>query len=475
VRRQIIDEEDLGKLAGAVVAILERQGVRVEHEGALDALEEAGLPVDRSRHVVRFREEDVTAFVEGRPDRGCHRLLGVPPHEYSTGMGYEIDPYYYDYATRSARLGTREDLITLVRLGHVLEEVSQVGAPVVMGDVDPRIEPVEAMVTCALCTNKPVSGVTLYPEHNKYFIEIADILYDTVNDTRFIGTGGFITSPLTVSGRVCDLIFAARDLGLKRVSCGTMAIAGMSAPVTPAGCAAVAAAEILGGWLVARAINGDIEQFTGGTCTGVLDMRTMRACFGAPEAALQDAAVALLFADHFGGGVGVAGLGYTDAQVPGLQCAYEKMFKGVCIAGALGQPLRVHNPGIIDAGRTFSPTQFMLDIELDQSLWQFDRGIEVTENALGLDAVWEAGIRSGAEGFLGTRHTLENYRSAIWYPQLLDRRTDSKLGGGAEAPILTKAEQRWKDAVARYEGPEMDAAKVTALKEVVERARSDLL
>jgi trimethylamine---corrinoid protein Co-methyltransferase len=474
-RREIVDREGLRRLAGAVVAILARQGVRVEHEGAWQALRQAGsATLDESEHVARFPESAVAAFLEGRPDRNRHHLEHRPAATYGVSLGFEIDPYFYDYPTRTARLGTRADVVAMTALGEVLPEVGEVGAAVVMNDVDPRLEAVESLVTVALHTGKPVSAVSLYPQENRYFADVATILYGEGQSHRYIGTGGFLTSPMTLGARVGDLMFAAKEWGVAHASAATMAIAGMTAPITPVGCAAMGAAEILGGWLVAQAVNPALGSFSGGTATGMLDMRTMRACFGTPECALQDALIRLVFEQEFGGGIGISGPGYTDAQVPGLQCVYEKMSKGMTIQAVCGYPLHVGNPGIVDAGRTFSPVQFMLDLDVDRSLWQFDHGVAVNDETLGLEAVWESGLQSGS-GYVCAEHTLRHYRSDVWYPRLIDRRTDLAQGGGDEAGILARAEEAWRAAVARYEQPEMDPAKVRALNEVVERARRELL
>ena len=473
-RRSIADKEDLRRLAGAVVAILGRQGVRVEHEGAWEALHATGAQLDRSERIARFPEREVMRFLEARPDRGQQRLEAPTPPTYSADMGFEIDPYYYDYPDRSARLGTRADVVAMTSLAECLPEVTSVGAAVVMSDVDPRLEAVESLVTVALHTSKTVSAVSLYPHENPYFSEIAEIMFGAGQGHRYLGAGGFLTSPMTLGARVGDLMFAAKEWGAKRASASTMAIAGMSAPVTTAGCAAMGAAEILGGWMVAHAINPAIERYSGGVATGALDMRTMRACFGTPECALQDALIRLVFEQEFGGGIGISGPGYTDGQVPGLQVVYEKMSKGMTIQAACGYPLHIGNPGIIDAGRTFSPVQFMLDLDVDRSLWQFDRGVSITDETLGLDSILEAGIRSGGS-YLASDHTMRHFREAMWYPRLFDRRTDTAQGGGDEAGILRRAEEAWRDAVASYRQPEIAPEKAKALQSVLDRARLELI
>lgn len=473
-RREIVDRAGVTRLAEAVLAIVERQGVRVEHDGAWKAVTAEGVArLDEGERIARFPEAAVRRFLESRPDRDRQRPEPRVAATYSAQLGFEIDPYYYDYPSRTARLGSRDDLINMTMLGEVIPEVRSVGAAVVMSDVNPRLEAVESLVTVALHTSKPVSAVSLYPHENRYFSDVATILYGADQASRYLGVGGFLTSPLTLGARVGDLLFAARDWGVHRASAATMAIAGMSAPITPVGCAAMGAAEILGGWLVAHAVNPAIERYGGGAATGILDMRTMRACFGTPECALQDALIYLVFEQEFGGGVGISGAGYTDAQVPGLQCVYEKMAKGMTAQAATGQPLHIGNPGIVDAGRTFSPVQFMLDLDVDRSLWQFDRGVVVDEETLGLEAIWEAGLQTGG-GYVCAGHTLRHYRTDVWYPRLLDRRTDLSQGGGCEAGILARAEEAWRAAVACYEKPEMEPAKARALNEVLERARREL-
>ena len=66
-----------------------------------------------------------------------------------------------------------------------------------------------------------------------------------------------------------------------------MVVSGASAPITPAGAAAVGLAEILGGWTILRAL-GVAPPYSGGIASGSMNMRTGAVSFGSPEAMVQD-------------------------------------------------------------------------------------------------------------------------------------------------------------------------------------------
>ena len=84
------------------------------------------------------------------------------------------------------------------------------------------------------------------------------------------------------------------------------------------------------------------------------------------KALLADLGVCELFDRRFGGGVYVsAGADYIDARVPGLQAAYERTYTTMAIASFTstyfgGQRFFMGGDGTLDAGRIFSPVQFII-------------------------------------------------------------------------------------------------------------------
>ncbi len=221
-------------------------------------------------------------------------------------------------------------------------------------------------------------------------------------------------------------------------------------------------------------------------------MRSSKACFGTPEAALQDAGTAELFERRLGGQCGIAGPGYIDGRVPGLQVVYEKLLKAHVFHTLRGHPLRLGNPGLIDAGSVYSPTQLMVELELNEGLHHADLQVPVTEELIGLRTIHEV-VATARATFLTTDHTLAHFRE-LWHPELADRAArpfgglrvargatpsgaEGRPAGDAadEEQVLTKADAKWRRIVAEHVPPDIEPARVREVERVVAAARRHLL
>lgn len=202
-------------------------------------------------------------------------------------------------------------------------------------------------------------------------------------------------------------------------------------------------------------------------------MRTTKGCFGTPESAIQDACVVQLFEARLGGHAHISGPGYIDATAPGLQAVYEKTVKAHVFNACLGMPLRLGNAGLIDAGAVHSPTQYVLELELNAGLVRSDWEVPVDEEHLALDDILTLGPGE-ASNFLQTDHTLKHCRDA-WYGDLLDKGARALADGVDEERLLERADEYWRDIVAGHTPPEIDEERKRAVCEVVERARRELM
>jgi trimethylamine:corrinoid methyltransferase-like protein len=202
-------------------------------------------------------------------------------------------------------------------------------------------------------------------------------------------------------------------------------------------------------------------------------MRTTKGCFGTPEAALQDVGVVELFQARLGGHAGVSGTGYIDATAPGLQAVYEKAAKAYIFSRCFGRQLRLGNPGLIDAGALYSPTQYVLELELNAGLARADWEVPVDDEHIALDDILAVGPGQ-KRNFLTTDHTLRHCREA-WAPRLLDKGARALADSRDEEQLLQRADEHWREVVASHTPPAIDEDRRRAVWEAVERARRELV
>lgn len=443
----------------------------VHHPGMLEALAAKGAQVPEGQQRARMSEALIDEVVGMQlpwglvPDRSPARSSDL----YFADLGFEIAPLYYDFDLGRARPATHEDLANMAKLGQMLPQVRTICAPLTLSGVSPLLEPFESFLTLARLTDKPIGASSLIPAHHPYFAELGQILYGQPG--YYIHSGAWMTSPLCISERAGELFRLAPQYGHTTADAGTMVIAGLSGPITTAGAIVVGAAEILGTWIGALAVQPGLTGFSGHVATGVLDPRTSRGSFGGPEPILQDLGICELFDHCFGGGIGMSGLGYTDGKVPGLQVSFEKVTKSLAMSRTRGLVPRISSPGLLDAGRAFSPVQYLIDLEMDRCLWHLHRELDVSAEGIGLDTILEATAQYGSS-FIGLEHTARHMRD-LWLPTLMDRTVnypppDRRL----EGRILEAANARWKELVSAWQP--VERPELASVEQVIERARQEL-
>ncbi len=471
-RWYVVDPEKAEVLDTHVRRVLKECGVWVHHEGMLDALAGKGARVDAGERRAHLTDDLIDEAVALQKTSDLVGQRGIPTvgDEYTQSLGFEIAPVYYDFDTARPRNATPEDLIAMTKLGQMIPEVKSIGAAVSVVGINQLLEPLESFLIVATHSDKPISAVSLLAAHSPYFEKFGEIL--TGDRSRYIGGGGWLPSPLCISERMGEMMRVAPEYGKTVVGGGSMCIAGLSAPVTQAGAIVLGAAEVLGGWIGGLAIQPKVTGFRAGVCTGVVDPRTSRGSFGGPDPVRQDVGICELFDQRYGGGVGVAGWGYVDGKVPGTQVAVEKVMKALFIANARGQAPRVGSPGLIDAGRAFSPVQYLIDLEIDGALWNMYGDLDVSDTAIGMDGILEATAEYGSS-FIGIEHTARSFRQCLWMPEFMDRTVnypppDERL----EGKIALQANAKWKELVAAWEP--VQRPELPDIEAVVARAREEL-
>ena len=468
---QLIDEDEMQRLDEAALRLLSRTGAVIRHDATLARLEAAGCTVERESGRCRFPEKlirDVLAHF-GRPQDNDSTGAANWNPALHTGHGGSF-PHFLEWPDCRRRLATRQDVADMAKMAHVLPEFGSVGQVLTCAEVDSRIEPVWNAVERMSLTDKPIGGgEVLHHENIKHLVRLGELETGVPGDTSLLATCNFSVAPLIFGRRMLDCAIEKAKFRCPHVP-GTMPISGISAPVTLAGTVAVCLAELIVGWVIGYLLDPDLS--VGGiVASGSLDMRTLRACFGSPEAHLQDTATAQVCRRLYGIRVHVA-LGYVDCKTPGIEATYEKLLPLVA-APFLGEGAGI-SPGLLSAGQDYSPVQHLLDLDMLGGWQRFNAGLKVDDDTLALDLV-DAAAHRQRPTFLDSEHTARHYASEQWYPRWLDRQIwqGDRNESGAERRMLDAVNDHWKDAVARYERPELDPGKLAEAEKILAAAEAE--
>jgi trimethylamine--corrinoid protein Co-methyltransferase len=189
----------------------------------------------------------------------------------------------------------------------------------------------------------------------------------------------------------------------------------------------------------------------------VIDLRTGAFAGGGGEIAVLNAASAQV-SNWLGLPSGVAA-SMTDAKAIDAQYGVEKGMTS--LAAALGGGNLIYeSSGMTAALLGVSFEGFVLDDEMHSNTYRMLRGIEVTEENLGFDAICDAVLGDGH--FLGHAQTLASMERDYFYPPLADReqpKTWEDNGGlDAQARAKRKAREILETHYPEYLTPDQDAA-----------------
>ena len=381
-------------------------------------------------------------------------------------------PHLLDWPSGRRRLATRQDVIDMARMAHVLDEFVNVGKVLTCCQVDQRIEPLWASLQLAQVTNKRIGGGEIfYADYIEPLVRMGEVLSGKPNDAGLVASCDFFISPLILDGNQAACFIAKRRFGMANVP-GTMPVSGISAPVTIAGTVTVAVAELMAGWVMGYAVDPRLPA-GGIVSSGSLDMRTLAACFGSPEAMLQDATVVNLCRRLYGINVGAA-TGYVDCKRPGIEAMFQKMLP--LVGAPLGTGWIAGGDGLLSAGQDYSPVQHMLDLEIAAATRRFWGHYEVNDQTIALELI-QSMMKGARTNFLDTEHTAAHYKTEQYYPRWFDRSRwqDREYEVQAERKMLERIDRYCKDAIARYERPDIDQKKVQELRRIFLAAERKIL
>jgi trimethylamine--corrinoid protein Co-methyltransferase len=491
---RVIGKSEMERVHGAALDVLEHTGLILRGRFLLEALAEAGCRVDFRKERAWFPPDLVEKQIQAQRDR--YRMvrssLWYPfcrempesgaawPDEFTVDYGFGT-PVLYDYPEGKYRSPTQADQVTMIKLGDALEPVRAVCAPFICGDVDSRIEVIESSRLLLLHTDKPGWVGTSDRREVQYLAEFARLSMEKLPEHErekilreappFFVHAYCTTSPLKLDTHPCMVLEEALKHKFP-VNFAPMPILGGTTPMTPAGSLVVATAEILGCITAATLVDPDVFYYAT-VITGEMDMRTTQVCYATPAAILTDAALHQLFRFKYGLVVNVEPA-YLEAKCPGMQAAFMKTYRQMALASTVSSSLPI---GLLDNGSVFSPTQAMIDLDVNRAIYQLGRGVEINDRTLCVDLINKLEFCEG-KAYLETEHTLNHFRNIAWDTRLFDRtyRREQELRPReADERILQEADRRWRSLVESHRSPERDSRFRAELDRIVKKAREELL
>jgi trimethylamine--corrinoid protein Co-methyltransferase len=471
---EILSVDQVEQIHRASLRILEEIGVECLGDRALDRFAGAGARVDREHRTVRLETGLVEELIAKAPSRFSLHARN-PARDVALGGDNLVfcsvgGPAFVSDLDRGRRAGNIADFLDYVRVIGALDILHQEGG----GPVEPNDLPVE---TRHLDMYRGLIGLLDKTWHCLGYgaravddaIEMICLARGADRDTlarepsliTIINTN----SPLRLDERMGDGLIEMALHG-QPVVATPFTLAGAMSPVSLAGTLAQQNAEAL--FLVALAqIVRPGTPMVYGAFTSNVDMRSGSPAFGTPEyvkGALASGQLARRY------GLPWRSSNATASNVVDAQAAYESE---MAVWGAVmgGVNLLYQGAGWLEGGLTASYEKLILDAEILQMMSEVLVPIPVDDAALGFDAIAEVG--PGGH-FFGAAHTLERYETAFYQPILSDWRNFETWQADGARTATERANVIWKQLLAEYEPPALDAPVAEALDAFVARRKREI-
>jgi trimethylamine--corrinoid protein Co-methyltransferase len=468
VQFQRLSKAQCQKLYWGCLEILERTGIRLYHQEALDLLKQAGLPATDGNRV-RIPAGMVEKALSTVPKRVTlydrHGRRAMPVDGYRSFFGPGSDCLnIVDHRTGERRKPVLQDVIDGVTVADDLPHIDFVMSMFLPVDVPPP--PVSDRCQMAAMLNhttKPIVFVTTDFAGCVDAVEMAEAVAGGPDALRQKPTVACYINVSTGMRHNQEALQKLLYLAEKRLPAIYVPSTqgGVTAPVTPAGGVATVLAGALAGLVLSQLKQEGAPFIMPGWGANMLDMRTTVMPYADPD----KRALAADFG-HFLG-LPMFGLaGCSDAKTVDQQAGIEAAL--TLVAEALAGGNIIHDLGYLESGLSASLAQLVICNEILGWLEHFLRSVEVSDETLALDLIDEVGPDGD---FLASDHTRKHFRER-WYPSLFERFNYDEWEARGASTLGQRAAERVTKILAEHCAEPLPKEVAKSLHAIVQRAEA---
>jgi trimethylamine--corrinoid protein Co-methyltransferase len=428
---EVLSADQVEAIHAASLRVLAEIGMKVLSQSARDRLAAAGAEVSDGDRMVCCDPAMVKEYMALAPSRFTVKARNpgksVIVGDNHVNFGPVGGPSFVSDMDRGRRAGTFDEMCDFLRVLHSLDIVHLGGA----GSFEPLDLPAETR------------------HLDKYYA--AATLHDKTWGANLLG-GYRARDALEMHCIVHGIEFD--DLPK---------LLGAMAPTTIAGALTQQNAEALFGMMLCQIIRPGTPVVYGGFTSNV-DMKSGAPAFGTPEYVKATQAGAQLARRY---NVPFRSSSTNASNVVDAQAAYESEMS--LWAAVMGHSNIVfHAGGWLEGGLTASFEKLIIDAEMLQMMAEYLAPVIVDEETLAVDAIAE--VAPGGH-FFGAAHTLARYENAFYEPIVSDWRNFETWQEDGALTATQRANAIWKELLAEYEPPPLDAGIRDALEDYVARRK----
>ena len=466
-----MSDEQCRRIHWASLEVMERTGVRLYEQEAIDLVERAGAHVSDG-NLVRIPSGMVEKAFTTVPrrvvlcDRHGNRVMPIEGSGRSGSARSFFGPgsdclNIIDHRTGERRKPVLQDIVEGITIADALPNIDFVMSLVLPVDVPQMVADRYQMEVMLNHTTKPIVFVTTEFSGCVDAVEMAEAVAggpDALRLNPFVACYINVTTGLRHNQEALQKLLYLSGKGLPAFYI-PVGLGGATAPVTVAGCQVIWTVGALVGLVISQLKREGAPYFMAGWGGSALDMRTMIQPYAGPDRRGIAQAMA-----HFYGLPMFSLGGCSDSKCLDGQAAIEMTL--TLISSALNGGHIVHDLGYLESGLCYSLVQLVICDEVLGWIEHSLREVDVSDVALAVDLIHEI----GPDGqYLDSKHTLKHFRTR-WYPALMDRQNhDNWLAQGSKT-LEQRAAARVQDILDKHTPVPLPRDAAQAVRAIVRRA-----
>ncbi len=476
-RYELLGAAAVQKIHDESMRILSKLGIDMYDEEVCDIFEQHGAKVVRGSvevgGTVYLSEDLVMKYIAMAPSQFT-QLARNPQNNVVIGGNKAVfapvyGPPFVQDLDHGRRNGTLEDFQNFIKLTYMSPYLHHSGGTV----CEPQDEPVatrhlDMIYSHIKYSDKAFMGSVTDPKNATDSVKMAEILFgaETIRKTAGLLSLINVSSPRRYDDRMLgDILVYAKARQALLIT--PFLMAGATSPVSMAGTLSLKNAEALAGIALVQMINPGTPCIYGAFMT-TIDLQSGAPVFGSPESQLALFAGKQM-AEYYhlpyrSGGT------FASSKIPDAQAGYESV--QVMMPTVMAQVNFVlHAAGWLENGLVAGYEKFVIDNELCGMYHVWAKGLDMSDEALAFDALEE--VAAGGH-FLGTAHTMRNFRTAFFRTDIFDYNSAEQWTINGALDTYQRANKKWKQQLADYQPPAIDEGLDKELSDFMTHRKKEL-
>ncbi len=466
---RVLTDSQLDELHYAVLEVLEDVGVVVKSGRVIEMLKKAGAYIEGEK--VKMPRSLVEKALRTAPsgfvlyDRNGTRKLLLEGGNCYFGPGpsttYTIDPY-----SGERRHPQKADTAKAARVMDALKNIDFIMDFGTIQDVPARYADLHQLQAILENTIKPIVHWGFDNHNCQVILDMCSVVSGGLEELQkrpFLALFACSNTPLLHTVEALDKLVFTAENNIPFV-CVSAPAAGATAPVSLAGTLVITLAECLSGLVIHQLVREGAPIALGGV-TGATDMQTLAMSYGCPEFNLMHAALTEI--THFYGLPLWGTAGCTDSKAVDQQAAVEATAS--IMMSAMSGTNMVHDVGYLEGGNCSSLPMLVMCDEIISYVKRLVRGVQVDDVTLALDAIKRVGPMGE---FITDPHTYENFKTELWFPNLMDRHPCQRWMADGSLTMGDKATARVRELIENHNPEILEPKTAKTIEQIITAATS---